>query len=781
MRVMLVGPEREENLSLRYLASSLRAAGHEPRLAPFDSLADLPQVVEAARGADAVGLSMCFQVRAREFLALAAALRQRTPKLPLCAGGHYATCAAEELLAHHRDLDLIVLHEGERTLVELADAGFAPELFAAIAGLVYRRGEEILRSPPRPKLTNLDELPFPDRTGKAHWHAGVRTAYVLGSRGCFSDCDYCCISTLHKLSPGPRFRARSVENLTDELAELAHGRGVRHFVFHDDNFLVPSVEKNHQRLDRLRTLLAARGVGKLGFTMKCRPDEVERGVFEKLLAMGLLRVFLGIESGSQAGLLSIGRHPGPAGRGADIVAAERALELLRDMGLSVQYTLMCFHPEATLETLRHDLAFFRRHADCGLNFCRVESYAGTPLEARLRAEGRGKGDYLARTYAISDPKADLAFKLARRLFHQRCWTNDSLMEATIGLDHLAATLQHFHRGSEVISTRRDVQGFVSRSNHELIGLLEELIASVAATRDEFDPELHRRLAILARREHDSRRVLLALAQSLRQRIDTLGAQTTPRRPITDRRMVVATMTLAASLSGCESTTFASEYAPAPLLDSDGDGLPDQCELEIFGTDPALRDSDGNGTPDGEENHDAGTMTNAEEQQRADYVTYGGCADAPDPIPDDPADDGILSPFTDTDGDGLPDQCELEVFNTDPTLADSDADGITDGGENHDDGTLPNYEEQRRAGEYFCVDVPDLGSDEGPYRLVDTDGDGLPDQCETEIFGTDPTLEDTDGDGQKDGLADSDKDGLSNSGEQRRAGDYYCVNVRDSDE
>jgi anaerobic magnesium-protoporphyrin IX monomethyl ester cyclase len=61
MRVLLVGPEREENLSLRYLAASLHAAGHEADLARFDGLEDLSGVLRLAANYDAIGLSMCFQ------------------------------------------------------------------------------------------------------------------------------------------------------------------------------------------------------------------------------------------------------------------------------------------------------------------------------------------------------------------------------------------------------------------------------------------------------------------------------------------------------------------------------------------------------------------------------------------------------------------------------------------------------------------------------------------------------------------------------------------------
>src|SRR5262245_44568897 len=83
---------------LGYLASSLRAAGHSAEIAAFNEWSDAAHVMERAKTADAVGLSMSFQVRAPEFLTLAAALRKERPSLPIVAGGHFATCAAVELM-----------------------------------------------------------------------------------------------------------------------------------------------------------------------------------------------------------------------------------------------------------------------------------------------------------------------------------------------------------------------------------------------------------------------------------------------------------------------------------------------------------------------------------------------------------------------------------------------------------------------------------------------------------------------------------------------------------
>ncbi len=168
MRVLLAGPDYEENLSIRYLSSSLLAAGHGTILATFNSPADTLSVVNDAQSADVVGLSLCFQSRAQEFLRLARTIKSRDPHRLIVAGGHYASCAAEPLLANHPELDIIVIHEGERTLVEIADAmPHLHERLPQIPGIAYRNERHVYFTTPRRTLDDLDLLPFPDRTDQS--------------------------------------------------------------------------------------------------------------------------------------------------------------------------------------------------------------------------------------------------------------------------------------------------------------------------------------------------------------------------------------------------------------------------------------------------------------------------------------------------------------------------------------------------------------------------------------------------------------------------------------
>ena len=50
-------------------------------------------------------------------------------------------------------------------------------------------------------------------------------------------------------------------------------------------------------------------------------------------------------------------------------------------------------------------------------------------------------------------------------------------------------------------------------------------------------------------------------------------------------------------------------------DKDRDKLCDDCEDEIFGTNPELANTDGDGNPDGDEDHDGDGITNLDEQEK----------------------------------------------------------------------------------------------------------------------------------------------------------------------
>src|SRR5690242_14357446 len=137
-RVLLVGFQDQENLGLGYLASSLKAVGHEARIESF--VADpVPLLLLAQQWEpDIIGFSMIFQFMAPDFAQIISALRDGGVTAHFTMGGHYASFAPETLLQLIPELDSVVRFEGERTLVELTAAIVDGQSWHDIPGIAWR-------------------------------------------------------------------------------------------------------------------------------------------------------------------------------------------------------------------------------------------------------------------------------------------------------------------------------------------------------------------------------------------------------------------------------------------------------------------------------------------------------------------------------------------------------------------------------------------------------------------------------------------------------------------
>lgn len=133
---------------------------------------------------------------------------------------------------------------------------------------------------------------------------------------------------------------------------------------------------------------------------------------------------------------------------------------------------------------------------------------------------------------------------------------------------------------------------------------------------------------------------------------------------------------------------------------------------------------------------------------------------------------LLDP--DTDDDGLRDGVEVHVFDSDPTVVDSDGDGVADANEVQN-ASAPRLSDGDADS---LADLAEILNGTSP-SAADSDLDGLPDPVEREL-GTDPNDRDTDGDGIADAVeagvygsdptaVDSDGDGLEDSAEIQRFG------------
>jgi anaerobic magnesium-protoporphyrin IX monomethyl ester cyclase len=213
MRAILIGADFEENLGVGILAACLEREGHAVEILPFNVAADTAPLVArvCASAPDLVGLSMQFQHRAPEFLALSRALRRAGYRGHVTCGGQFPTLAFREVLEGEHGIDTVVLHDGEHTLVALAEAlVHGRSLRDTDDGLAVRTAER--RMP-----DDLDAIPFPKRYRDHNRHMGVPFVPLLGGRGCWGKCNYCSIVAFYRdgreHGGGRLFRLRSPENV----------------------------------------------------------------------------------------------------------------------------------------------------------------------------------------------------------------------------------------------------------------------------------------------------------------------------------------------------------------------------------------------------------------------------------------------------------------------------------------------------------------------------------------------------------------------------------------
>jgi len=421
MDVLLINPPLKlegptEHLGLAYLAAVLRKRGnYEVEIidAPLSGLS-LSQIIEeiARREFKVLGISVPYQEWALGPLKMAGMLRSRGLKAHITVGGFFPSFAYENLLKEFPGIDSVVRGEGEETFLELVTALIQGDDWRGVDGIAYRDGDEVVCNPPRPLIKDLDSLPFAERDTLPLALRRSGYASLLSGRGCYARCTFCSVVSFYGLSAGPRYRARSPENVADEVEGLQREFGVSKFFFHDANFIGPG-RAGKDRARRFAEEVLSRGL-QINFSIQCRADDVEEDLFSYLKEAGLRRVFIGIESGVQEVLDRFKK-------GVTVAQNLEALEILKRLGLNMAIGFIMFDPDTKLEDLVENVNFLKRAGVFGneratidmLN--RLQIFAGTPVEEALLREGRLRGTYLHYEYDIADPLAAMVYTVARRL------------------------------------------------------------------------------------------------------------------------------------------------------------------------------------------------------------------------------------------------------------------------------------------------------------------------------------------------------------------------------
>lgn len=142
-------------------------------------------------------------------LKAASALKTIYPETQIIMGGPEVSWHTEDLLKANPYIDIVVRDEGEETFFELSKALEKSQDYTQIQGITARKNGIVFSTPDRPKIQNLDELPFPFDPKYNFSHKNF--TFYEASRGCYSKCAYCLSSIQGSV------RTRTLEQIKKDL------------------------------------------------------------------------------------------------------------------------------------------------------------------------------------------------------------------------------------------------------------------------------------------------------------------------------------------------------------------------------------------------------------------------------------------------------------------------------------------------------------------------------------------------------------------------------------
>jgi magnesium-protoporphyrin IX monomethyl ester (oxidative) cyclase len=326
MKILLVNPPIPETWyndeyylpsSLLYLSAVLQENGNEVKILDMKVLkADASDnrqkfyenvLIDTISNfqPEIIGFGCLFSGNFPDALRFSILCKQNFESIPIIAGGIHFTIYAHQILANCPSIDWIALGEAEHSITQLVNTikNNRYEL-DKVDGFAYRMNGKIIVNPKKSYIDNIDDIPFPAYEllnledyylDTSRWHnpkqLPINTSIpIITSRSCPNRCSFCSMYMVM----GPRWRARSPQNVVDEIEYIYDTYNHKHFSFMDDNLT----------LKKSRVLEICNLINKRNLNIQFETpnglslNTLDKEVLDALVSAGLIRTYLAIESGS---------------------------------------------------------------------------------------------------------------------------------------------------------------------------------------------------------------------------------------------------------------------------------------------------------------------------------------------------------------------------------------------------------------------------------------------------------------------------------------------------
>lgn len=267
----------------------------------------------------------------------------------IMVGPHVSILDEETLRIAGGSVDIIARGEYEytvRDVVRSLEEGGIRE----VPGISFLdQAGNYVRTPDRPPIENLDELPFP-----AWHHLDIKSYFdgsklfpyidIIGGRGCPYQCAFC---LWPQVMHGKKYRLRTARNIVDEMEhDIEHWPEIKkgEFFFEDDTFTV-----NPKRAYAICNEIFQRNLS-VTWSINTRADVIDYELFRQMKKAGCRLLLVGFESGDQGMLNGMKKH----------ITLEKMKEfvvLVKKAGLQVHGCFVLGLPGETRETIERTIQF----------------------------------------------------------------------------------------------------------------------------------------------------------------------------------------------------------------------------------------------------------------------------------------------------------------------------------------------------------------------------------------------------------------------------------------
>lgn len=270
---------------------------------------------------------------------IARAVREVLPLATVVAGGYHASSCGEEMLKESKDIDCIIMGEGEIPLSKIVQNKLDKKsILHDVLGVLTCNTNTFFRTDS--VFTEVNELPFLD-LDLIDFARPYPIISVELSRGCPYKCNFC----QESMMKGRFWRAKNPERAVQELEYLSEKLGYESFFFNDTLF-----GANEKWLIELCNIIYRKNIDIDWFAMvRCSLREDTLNMMRKA---GAYSLFYGLESGSQDILRHMEKVPGTQDYTGYLKNAENTLINTVRAGIQPITGVIVGYPGETKRTMK---------------------------------------------------------------------------------------------------------------------------------------------------------------------------------------------------------------------------------------------------------------------------------------------------------------------------------------------------------------------------------------------------------------------------------------------